>query len=171
MNEKDMPKADFITGIVLLAFSIGIVVESLRMPLLENLRINPYTVPGIVPGFLGVIIGFLSLVLLVRAIVRGGYRLELTRKGTAAFFGKESTRRTMLSIVVALVYALIFLGRIPYLLATVIFIFAFIVLFEYREAKKAGKIGRMLLVDGAIALIAGLAVSFVFQYLFLVKLP
>lgn len=171
MNEKDMPKADFITGILLLAFGIGILVESLRMPLLENLRINPYTVPGIVPGFLGTIIGALSLILLVRAVVRGGYRLDLTREGTAAFLRKESTRRTLLTILITLIYAVILLGRIPYILATVIFIFAFILLFEYREIKKAGKIGRMLLVDGSIALIAGLAVSLVFQYLFLVNLP
>jgi len=73
MNERDMHKADFITSVVLLTFSITVVWMSIEMPRLENRDINPLTVPGIVPGFLGVVIGIFSLILLERSIRHRGY--------------------------------------------------------------------------------------------------
>ena len=70
-----MVKADFVTGLVLIALGIATVVASLRMPRFEELEINPYTAPGLVPGALGLVILILGAALFVRAARAGGWRL------------------------------------------------------------------------------------------------
>ena len=53
---RGMVRADLATGLVLVALGVAVVVESLRMPRFEHLNVNPYTVPGLVPGALGAVI-------------------------------------------------------------------------------------------------------------------
>ena len=171
MNDRDMPKADFVTAIILMIFGVGAAAMALRMPRLAHLNINPYTVPGIVPGLLGSIIAFMGLVLFVRAVKHRGYRLGVSREEAAAFLKKDSTRRTLLTIAACLIYASVLLGRIPYLAATILFVFAFVLIFEYAEAKRSGTLLRTLLMDAVLAVLTGAAIAGVFQYLFLVKLP
>ena len=48
--KTSMVKADFVTGLVLVALGIATMVASLQMPRFAELNINPYTVPGLVPG-------------------------------------------------------------------------------------------------------------------------
>lgn len=171
MNDRDMPKADFVTAIILMIFGGGAAVMAMRMPRLEHLNINPYTVPGIVPGLLGSIIAFMGLILFVRAIRRNGYRLGVGREEAEAFLKKDSTRRSLLTLAACLIYSSILLGRVPYLAATILFVFAFIAIFEYSEAKRRNKLLRTLITDAVIAVSTGAIIAGVFQYLFLVKLP
>ena len=77
MNPKPMDKLDFVSSLVLTAFGIGVIVESLRLPRLDHLNVNPYTVPGIVPGLLGVLLTACGLAILIRSVLRGGWRLGL----------------------------------------------------------------------------------------------
>jgi hypothetical protein len=75
VNGVRMPRADFITALVLLAFGAAMLWGSLAMPRFENRNIMPYSVPGIVPGILACVNLILAAVLLVRSMIRGGYRL------------------------------------------------------------------------------------------------
>ena len=68
-SARTMVKADFVTGLIFFALGVAVVVESLRMPRFEELDVNPYTAPGLVPGILGAIILMLGAVLFVRAAV------------------------------------------------------------------------------------------------------
>ncbi len=171
MNEKDMPKADFITSIVLLVFSITVVWMSIEMPRLENREINPLSVPGIVPGFLGVVIGLFALILFYRSIHQRGYHLELSGEKARTFFKKDSTIRTVLTIALALGYAWGLIGRVPYPVSTFIFVYAFIGIFEYEKGDPPEAKRKKLIVAGVIAVIISAVVSSVFRYLFLVNLP
>lgn len=171
MKESDMPKADLVTGIVLLAFSIGVIVLSSQMPTFIERGRNPYSAPGLVPALLGVIIGLLSLIMIIRSIRRGGYRLGLTAQNVGGFFRKGSTVRVLVTLVWSVVYSYGFIGRMHYAIATGLYVFGFIAYFEY-ERRKTGREHLRSFGFGLLeAVLVAVIVSGVFQYLFLVTLP
>ena len=171
MDERQMNKADFVTSIVLIAFSVSVLVLSLELPRLEHRNINPYTVPGVVPGFLGIIIGILSVVLLVRSIVRGGWRLGLNRESVGGFIRSEAAWRLALTIGLCVIYGILMVGSMPYWLATGIFVFVFILAFELNVRKPIGGQWRRFLFAGIVSIATTTIVSVMFRYLFLVDLP
>jgi hypothetical protein len=158
-------RADFITGIAITLLALAVIVLSLEMPRFEDRNVNPYTVPGLVPGALGVILALLSVVLTVRAARGGGWRM-------AAFSGPidpVSARRVGLTLVLTLVYAAVLVGQVPFWLATFLFVLAFVLVFEWARGP-AGRLRRALMAALYAAALAA-AVSYVFQELFLVRLP
>jgi hypothetical protein len=163
-----MVRADFVTGLVLVALGLAVVVESLRMPRFETLQVNPYTVPGLVPGVLGLVIVVLGGALAARAALAGGWRLG---GGATSWAADPGVRRLALSLALCLGYAALLVGRLPFWLATSLFIFAFIALFEWPLA--AGPRDRLLRLAFALAFALGVAllVAYVFERIFLVRLP
>ena len=164
-----MTKADFVTSLCLIALGIGAAVESYRMPRLEELNVDPYTVPGIVPGLLGSVIAALGMVLLLRSVHRGGWRFD--RPGVRHFFTGPAARRLLLVAGLTLAYAAGLVGRIPFWLATGLFVFAFIILFEWPAASQTGRLPRTIAVALVQSVLTTVAVTAVFQYVFLVRLP
>ena len=163
-----MPRADFITAIVLLALGAGALAESARMPRLEHLQVDAYTVPGIVPAFLSAVLLILATVLLARSILRGGWRIDrATIRG--ALFG-TANRRLVLCLVLTIGYAAGLVGQLPYWLATGIFVFLFIALFEWTQHKPLGR-SRALSIAAIEAAVVAAVVTAVFQFVFLVRLP
>ena len=171
MNERQMHRADFLTGIVLLVFGVTVTVMSIQMPRLENKGINPYTVPGLVPGLLGVIIGVMSMILVVRSIINRGYELNVTRAGLRERLTEGTARRLLVTLILTLIYALLLIGRMPYTVATFLFTLAFVVLFEWRGEMSAAEKRKVAIIATIEAVVTALVVAGVFQYLFLVDLP
>jgi hypothetical protein len=171
MEEHNLPRADFITSFILIAFGSSVLITSLRMPRLQEQQVNPFSVPGLVPGLLGAIIGFLGLVLLLRSVRRKGYLLGVTSQTTRGFFSAETTRRFSLTILISVIYALGMLGRMPYPLATALYIFVFIVIFEYRRDQRFTAQWKRVAWAAFIAVVASAAVTGVFRYAFYVTLP
>jgi len=171
MKEHNMPKADFVTSIVLFLFGTVICILSIKMPKMEELGANPYSVPGIVPGFLGVIIAFLALVLFWRSLHQGGYRLELTGEKWVAFFRDASYRRVLMTIMLGVIYGVGLLDRVPYALTTFLYVFAFVAMFEYQRDKPFQEQKKTVLWAGVQAGLTAGIVAAVFRYLFLVNLP
>ncbi len=68
MKNEGMPKADFMMGLVLMAFSLLIIIESLKIPRFEKDWGGFYAAPGFVPLILGITLFTMSLALLVRAV-------------------------------------------------------------------------------------------------------
>lgn len=168
MNGVRMPRADFITALVLLAFGAAMLWGALAMPRFEQRAINPYSIPGIVPGILAGVNIILAAVLLVRSIIRGGYRLG--GGGFRHLLGDPATARLGLAFVLCLIYAVGLVGVIPFWLATAGFVTAFVVLFEWTMVAPDRRwlmVLLALLLGGVIAV----AVTLVFQELFLVTLP
>lgn len=71
----------------------------------------------------------------------------------------------------SLVYAAGLVGRVPFWLATFLFVFAAIVVFERSEYKSRRMATRRLIVAAVIAGATAFAVPFVFERIFLVNLP
>jgi hypothetical protein len=159
MQPTRMAKADFLTSLVVIA----------RMPRFERLAINPYTVPGIVPGLIGAVIAALGAILLVRSWRRGGWRLG---GGDArGVLTGEPARRLYLGLVLTLGYAAGLVGTVPFWLATGLFVFLFITLFEWPAAAGTGERPRRVAAAAVQAVLVTVAVTAVFQYVFLVRLP
>ncbi len=129
---QGMDKADFVTSLVLLIFGILVVTWSIQMPRLEHRGINPYTIPGLVPGLLGVAFIILSVMLLTRSVIHKGYALTISREKIRKTLAIPQVRRVTLTLLVCLSYALGLIGRLWYPAATFLFVLAFIVLFEYQ---------------------------------------
>lgn len=171
MDQQQMHRADFVTAIALLAFSIAALVQSIQMPRLEHRNINPYTAPGIVPGLLATIIGLLALVLLARSVAHGGFRLGVNKNSLGAWIRSDGIRRIGLTILLSVTYSLVLIGRVHYVIATIVYIFLFIVVFEWRWGESFAAQRRTLIIASIQAVIAAVAIAVLFQYLFLVRLP
>jgi hypothetical protein len=171
MKESNMPKADFVTSILLMAFGLFVVVASARMPTFASRGANPYSAPGLVSGLIGFAILALSTVLFVRSLVKGGFRLGITGARLVGFAREETTYRILITIGVSVIYALVLLRSLGFLASTAIYVFAFVMLFEYDIRKSlAAQWLRVLLAVVMAAATSG-AVYTVFTYLFLVDLP
>jgi hypothetical protein len=171
MKETNMPKADFVTALVLITFSITVIVLSIGMPRMEEVGADPYSAPGIVPGFLGVIILFLSIILLVRSILNKGHQPEITWDKIIAFFRDEAILRVVLTIILSVIYGAILLGSIPYVLATFLYGLLFVLIFEYHFDKPFHGQEKTVVFSFVQAVLVAGVVAAVFRYVFLVKLP
>lgn len=167
MNDRSMGRADLVTGAVLFALSVAVVAGAWNMDRLEARRIHPLSAPGFTPGLLGLALGVASVLLIVQAVRRGG------ATGWSGAFDRESwfspaTLRLFGALALCLIYALGLIGRMPYWLATSLFVASFIAVFEWNEG--GSRWVRLAWAIG-IGLGVGLFVSYVFSELFLVRLP
>ncbi len=165
-----MVKKDFITSIVLIAFSLSVIVSSYTMPRLERRGIDPFSAPGVVPGLIGIILLVLALILFIRSVRHGGY-LILPDRSEQKSAHRGAALRVGLTLALSLIYAIGLLGHIDYTSGTLLYIFVFIVLFEYRWGEPVSSQLKVLGYALLQALIASLLISIVFRKLFLVDLP
>jgi putative tricarboxylic transport membrane protein len=171
MKTRPLARADLITGLVLVIFGVAVVAESYGMPRLEERRINPWTAPGLVPGLLGVVIAVLGLSLAVRSLAVGALRPRAERSAVEAADARAARLRLGLCLALCLVYAVLLVGRAPFWLATGLFVFAFVVSFEWRPGDALRARMAKLAAAGLLAGGAALAVPYLFERLFLVRLP
>lgn len=169
MQTRPLARADLITGAVFAALGIAVLVESWNMPRLEERSINPWTVPGLVPGLLGVIIATLGFILAVRSVLAGAMRPAPADADPAE--ARAGRYRFWLCLIFCLVYAVLLVGRLPFWLATGLFVFAFIAAFEWRSGDPPRARRVKLAMAGVIAVLCTVTVSYSFEYLFLVRLP
>ena len=170
MKESNMPKADFATSIFLIVFSGAIFYFSVKMPRFAERHVNPYSAPGLVPGLLGLILGLLGLILLIRSIMRKGYKLNLNEKTLKTFFTDKMTIRILYSVLVSVSYWIL-LGRVPFIVVTALYVIAFIIIFEYDKNERLFAQWKTFLFAVIIGVLTSVSVAYTFQYLFLVNLP
>jgi uncharacterized membrane protein len=164
-----MPKADFLTSVGLTCFGLAILINSLQMPRFQNLGVNPYSVPGLVPGMLGLILMILGLILLVRSIRQRGYKLGLSGTVVKKYLAEDSTKRFLITLLLCVIYGVFVLRRLAYPVATGLFVFFFVILFEF--GRREGTARKTLLTALLEAALVSGGVTLVFRYLFLVDLP
>lgn len=171
MKESNMPKADFLMSIVLMFFGIFVMILSFQMPDFADQNVNPYSAPGVVPAMLGVIFILMGIIMLIRSISRKGYRLGITVTNIATWFKDHTTHRFLITLSLSVVYALILLGRIHFLLATGLYMFSFVVLFEYKRGSGLFAQKKTILMALLLAVLTSGSIYGVFRYLFLVNFP
>jgi Tripartite tricarboxylate transporter TctB family len=166
-----MAKADFVTGLALIALGIATVVASLAMPRFAELEVNPYTAPGLVPGALGLVILILGTALFLRAARAGGWRLMDRAPGRGSWRSDRGTRSLALAVLLCLAYAAGLVGRVPFWLATFLFMAAFVAAFEWPLARGRAERLRRIAFAVVFGAVVSAAVTLVFQEIFLVRLP
>lgn len=166
-----MVRADFLTGVVLILGSLYVIFESWRMPRMEHLGAHSLSVPGIVPAFLAVVLIIFGGVLVIRSVRVGGHRLGLSLAKGLTVLAKPGNQRLLLTAILTIGYAGFLIGRVPYEAATGLFIFAFIVIFEWERGIAVARCVKLFVAAAILAVVATGLVSWAFERLFLVTLP
>lgn len=162
--ERPSARADLITAAVWIAFGAAVVVGAWSMDRLHNQGATLYSYPGLVPGLLGAAVGLMGVILGARAVAQGAFL-------PGAPFWPGWNPRLTASAAFMLVYALGLVARMPFWLATWLFVSGFVAAFEWRERGARGARLRGM----ALAMVYGggtaLIVTLAFERLFLVRLP
>lgn len=176
-----MNRSDLTVALVLLAFGAFVVEESLRMPRYESIGGSAATAPGLVPGLLGAVLVLFGVVMAVRAVWPQGSpstpapsedRDEDASEPTEAPEDPSAGRTRLAWILgLGLAYAGFLVGRIPFALATFLFVFVAIVVFERSEFRSARVAAIRMTIAAVIAVSVAWVVPFVFERIFLVNLP
>ena len=155
---------DFYFGLGWAAFGAAVLAASWRMDRLEGLNVNPWSVPGLLPGVLGALMLLFGAALALRALAAG--RAAVPATGAPA--------RTWLALLLCFVYAAGLLGRgLPFWLTSAAFLFVALCAFRWldRDAQARRSLPRLALSSAAIALAASGVISLLFQQVFLLRLP
>jgi len=166
-DEKPAPLADFLTGVAWLVLAIAIMIGAWQMDRLERLAAAIYTAPGLVPGLLGVAIALMSVILLVRAARAGALaHMRLPKFKIADHW------RLIAAIVLGLGFAIGLVGHgPPFRVAAAIYIAAAVFVFQFPDRRREGTLARGAAFAIVFGLIFGFAIHYLFQDLFLVRLP
>jgi hypothetical protein len=154
-------RSDIWGGAAWLVFGLLIVVASLRMERFESMGAQIYAMPGFVPGLLGGVVVLLGAALLFRGL-RNRPQPALTKPAEPLV-----NRRIGITLLLTLVYAGFLIGRVPFWFATALFVTTFVVAFAPSEQT----LMRRLFVAVVTGVLTSALVTYVFQYIFLVRLP
>jgi uncharacterized membrane protein YhaH (DUF805 family) len=158
-------RADFWTGLVLSGAGFLFAFESWRMPRLEERGIDPMTVPGIVPGVLGVTLFVLGLVLAFRRPSDDRPHVAMSDiLGTG-----NGPARLAIALALNLVYALALVGHLPFWLATFFYLITFMSIFGL--APREGGAAKRAAIILAVSAAATAGIVYLFDTLFFVRLP
>ena len=172
MQTRPLARADLITGVILVVFGLAALAESYGMPRLEERNINPWTAPGVVPGLLGGVIAFLGMILTLRSLVAGAFHPpQITLSPDDAAEQRAGRWRLGMCSLLCFIFAVVLVGHIPFWLATGLFVFTFIVVFEWQaNDEQAARVRKLAFATG-IAVLAATIIPYTFHNLFLVRLP
>lgn len=150
--------ANRVYGLGWALFGAAVLVASWRMDRLESLSINPWSAPGVMPGVVGALIVLFGLALVLRPV------------SAAEPDAAGSWRRTALALVLCFAFAAGLLGRgLPFWLTSAAFMFAAILAFRVMDEDAPR--WRIAASSAAIAVVAALVISYLFEDVFLVRLP
>ena len=165
------PRADLHDAIAWTLLGLVTLIGSIRMDRLEQQGINPVTIPGLLPGLLGLAMMALGLVLGLRSWRRGA-----RQQAVAAPDAHARAQRVRVAVAIALCcgYAVVLVGHgLHFWVASAIYVTASILVFRWLGADPAHR--RLGVWPVAQALLIGVASSvviwLVFEQLFLVRLP
>jgi putative tricarboxylic transport membrane protein len=154
-------RADRVAAVVLFALGIAMLYGGYGMDRLEIRQIHPASIPGLVPMLLGAVLAVCAVLLYAGARDdAGGAQAEGVSWPNAG-----------IALGLCLVSALGLVGRVPFFWATAIFVAAFAGTFLWRDAEAAPRPARVALVALVFGIAAAGAISVLFRYGFLVRLP
>jgi cadmium resistance protein CadD (predicted permease) len=165
------PRVDFFSALGWIALGAAVLIASLMMDRLEKQHINPYTIPGLLPALLGIAMIVLGGVLALRS-----WRQGALAQPAAAPSADQRDERRRIWIVMALCvgYGAVLIGHgLPFWLASTIYVTASILIVQRlsRDAEQRRMSARAIAKALLIGVLASLITQWVFQDLFLVRLP
>jgi hypothetical protein len=143
----------------------AITVGALRIDRLESQGVEWFAAPGLLPAVLGVLIAVNGLLIALRA-----WRVpRSTASGTAA---EHDWRRVGVTLALCLGFAAGLVGHgVRFGVAAGLYLFVHVSLLQWHERRAAGQTLRGLAVAAAVAIGGALIVPFIFETVFLVRLP
>lgn len=162
------PRDDVVGGLLWSLLGLAILIGSWRMDRLEAQDINPYTIPGLVPGLLGLAMILFGGLMALRGLRQGGlHRSEIAAPAVSpAAYGRLAT-----VLVLCIGFVVLLLGRMPFWAAAALFVTLSIGVLRWRELRAENRLLRGLVQAVVIGLCSGAAVTLVFEKIFLVRLP
>ncbi len=176
-------RRDRLDAAVWAAFGVVVLVAAWRVDRLENLGINPWSIPGLLPGMVGAFMILLAAVLALRAPPAAGPDAAPTADGDDDDDDDDGTVTAnaevaggMLRAVAAAIPCVLFatLGPatgLPFAVDAALFVAAFIALFSWPRWRAEGRIPRRLLRTLVIAVVSAGLIAWLFESVFLVRLP
>lgn len=157
----DSARADQVTALVFFVLGVAMTIGGYTMDRLEVRQIHPASIPGLVPMALG---GLL-------AVCAVGLWLGARGREDGPVSDDVSLKNLGFAALYTVVYALGLVGRMPFELATWIFITVFVLHFT-RERLAEGRHPAVWFGSAVLyAVICSGAVAALFRYAFLVRLP
>ncbi len=159
---------DYLVAAAWAVFGVVVLVASWRIERLENLGINPWSVPGLTPGVVGMLIILLALALAWQARRQAPSPQEAPVPAAAS----GGWGRTLVAAVLCVLFAGVALGRgLSFVAEGAAFIFIFTTAFSWTQWQAEKRLLRGLATALAVALAASLLISWLFESVFLVRLP
>jgi hypothetical protein len=155
-------RSDLRGGFGWAVFGLAILIESLRMDRFTAMGGTLYTMPGLVPGTFGAL-----LVLLGGALAWRSWRRLQEAGSDAPAIDPLLNRRIVTMLVLTLAYAVGLIGRVPFALATFLFVTAFTYAFSPDDASPRRRVVAAL----ASGVLSTTVIVLVFEQVFLVRLP
>jgi len=162
-----MQRGDLTSAGVFAAAGAAILIASLRMDRLTDRGIEAWSVPGLTPGVVGALMIVLSLVLGLQAL-----RTPAQPAADEPPPVPGAMRRASLALLLCVIFAGVTLGHgLPFVVEGAVFIFVFTTLFSWAEWREGGRVARGLVQTLAVAVCASAFISWLFESVFLVRLP
>jgi hypothetical protein len=170
-SEARPPRSDLFDGVGWIALGTATVVGSYTMDRLEKQNINPVTVPGLLPGLLGLAMVLLGVVLALRSWRRGALTTPLP---AATLDDRERMRRVWIAVALSCGYGVVLIGHgIPFWIASTLYVTGSILVFLRisRNPDERALGPRAWAKAIVIGVSASVITWLVFERLFLVRLP
>jgi len=170
-HEDVSPRSDLRGGLGWMALGAAVLTGSVTMDRLEQQNINPYTIPGLLPGILGIAMLLLGTLLALRSWRRGA----LTQPHVPfSAHQREVRKRVWTVIALCCVYSVGLIGHgLPFWAASALFVVASILILQRMSRDEIER--RLTPAFWVKAVVIGVAAAvlthLVFQELFLVRLP
>lgn len=182
---KPPPTADRVVAALWALFGLAIVVASWRMDRLEHQGINPWSAPALLPGALGLLFIVLAIALALRPPLADvdqqsdpprsdapNEATEMTAATATATNGSTVRTRTLTAAALCIGFAVGGIGHgLPFQLVAAAFVLAFIAVFSWSRWRAEARLARGLGTAFIIAVGAALAIGWLFESVFLVRLP
>lgn len=161
-QNKELRKAvgDVIVGIILFIIGVYVIIESLNMKIFKNFS----DAPGFFPLFLGIIIAFLGIVLVLQAYKIGAFpliKVVLSKENLKKFVKDDRTLRTAVLTLIMIIYIYVLIGRMHFAIATMLYLVSTMLYL------KSANWWKTLIISA----ISTLLICVVFQYGFRIPLP
>lgn len=170
-DEPAPPRSDLKDAIGWIAFGIAVLVGSITMDRLEQQNINPVTVPGLLPGLLGIALILLGGAMAVRSVRQGALAQPLP---AASPEQREIRKRVGIAIALCCGYGIVLVGHgIPFWIASTVYVAGSILVFRRlsRDPDERRLSARAWFHALLIGVLSSVITWLVFEKVFLVRLP
>jgi len=158
MNNNKMTKADFISSIIIIVFSLFLIYNCIIMPKYKEWGL--YATPGMPPFIFSAILLIMGIILLRRSISKQGYKIRIKREHLLRLYHSIAVKRFTIALSLVIFYSFL-LGKVHFVIISAIYIFINIYIFK----------GAIWWINFIISITTSFVIWLLFKVIFLIPLP